>query len=129
MRILAIDHGNARCGCALCDPTGTIVRPIDPVEPPDVAAIAAIVERERVEQVVVGLPVGLDGSEGEQARIVREFAAELEAAIDAPVDLYDERLTTVLAGASRRAGARAAEDSLAAAHLLQSYLDSREAQR
>lgn len=129
MRVLAIDHGNARCGCALCDPTGTIVRPIDPVEPPDVAAIAAIVARERVERVVVGLPVGLDGSEGEQAAIVRSFSTDLEGALDVPVDLYDERLTTVLAGASRRAGARAAEDSLAAAHLLQSYLDSREAQR
>ena len=129
MRVLAIDHGNARCGCALCDPTGTIVRPIDPVEPPDVGAIAAIVARERVERVVVGLPVGLDGSEGEQAATVRSFSADLEAAVDVPVDLYDERLTTVLAGASRRAGARAAEDSLAAAHLLQSYLDSREAQR
>ena len=127
--MLAIDHGNARCGCALCDPTGTIVRPIDPVEPPDVAAIAEIVRSERVERVVVGLPIGLDGSEGEQARIVREFGSELEAALEVPVDLYDERLTTVLAGASRRAGARAAEDSLAAAHLLQSYLDSREAQR
>lgn len=127
--MLAIDHGNARCGCALCDPTGTIVRPIDPVEPPDVAAIAEIVRAERVEQVVVGLPIGLDGSEGEQARIVREFSSDLELALEVPVDLYDERLTTVLAGASRRAGARAAEDSLAAAHLLQSYLDSREAQQ
>lgn len=129
MRVLAIDHGNARCGCALCDPTGTIVRPIDPLEPPDVAVIAEIVSTERVERVVVGLPVGLDGSEGEQARIVREFASGLAAALEVPVDLYDERLTTVLAGASRRAGARAAEDSLAAAHLLQSYLDSREAQQ
>jgi putative Holliday junction resolvase len=129
MRILAIDHGSARCGCALCDPTETIVHPIDPVEPPDVAKIAEIVSGERVERVVVGLPLGLDGSEGEQARIVREFSAELEGAIEVPVDLYDERLTTVLAGASRRAGARAAEDSLAAAHLLQSYLDSREARR
>ena len=129
MRVLAIDHGNARCGCALCDPTGTIVRPIDPVEPPDVAAIAAIVRSEAVERVVVGLPIGLDGAEGEQARLVREFSADLEAALDVPVDLYDERLTTVLAGASRRAGARAAEDSLAAAHLLQSYLDAREGRR
>lgn len=129
MRVLAIDHGNARCGCALCDPTGTIVRPIDPVEPPDVGGIARIVATHRVERVVVGLPVGLDGAEGEQAAIVRAFSAELEAALEVPVDLYDERLTTVLAGASRRAGARAAEDSLAAAHLLQSYLDSLEAQR
>ena len=129
MKVLAIDHGNARCGCAVCDPTGTIVRPLEVIPSPAVAAITSLAERERAERFVVGLPVGLDGTEREQAATVRAFAAELEAASGLTVELWDERLTTVMAGASRRAGARAAEDSLAAAHLLQSYLDAEESRR
>jgi putative Holliday junction resolvase len=126
MKILAIDHGEARCGCAVSDRSGTIVRPIDVVEPPEPAAFASVVEGEGAQLVVVGLPVGLDGEEGEQASVVRRFVAELEAALSVPVEIWDERLTTAMAGASRRGGARAAEDSLAAAHLLESYLVARE---
>ncbi len=122
MRVLAIDHGLARCGCAVSDPTGTIVRPLQPIEPLDVGVVTALVAAEAVEAVVVGLPLGLDGLEGEQARIVRDFCDELAAALPVPVETWDERLTTAMAGASRRAGAAAAEDSIAAAHLLESYL-------
>jgi putative Holliday junction resolvase len=125
MRVLAIDHGNARCGLAISDATGTIVRPLSTV-PPDVSAIAALIGEERAASVVVGLPLSLDGSEGEQAAVVREFCRELGAAVDVPVETYDERLTTAMAGASRRAGAGAEEDSLAAAHLLESYLTAQE---
>jgi len=129
MRVLAIDHGLARCGCAVSDATGTIVRPIDPIEPPDLAAIAALVEAERAEAVLVGLPLGLDGREGEQAKIVRAFCAELAERVSVPVETWDERLTTAMAGASRRSGAKAAEDSIAAAHLLESFLLAREGRR
>ncbi|HKJ36506.1 MAG TPA: Holliday junction resolvase RuvX [Solirubrobacterales bacterium] len=122
MRVLAIDHGLARCGCAISDPTGTIVRPLDVVEPPDAGAVADVAKAERAERVVVGLPLSLDGTEGEQAQLVREFCEQLAAAVQVPVETWDERLTTAMAGASRRSGARAAEDSLAAAHLLDSYL-------
>ena len=127
MRVLAIDHGAARCGCALSDPSGTIVRPIDPIEPPDPAAVAAIVAEHGVETVVVGLPVSLDGSEGAQAAAARVFADDLAARLDVPVETYDERLTTKMAAASRRGGSKASEDSLAAAHLLDSWLLAREA--
>jgi len=129
MRVLAIDHGLARCGCAVSDATGTIVRPIDPIEPPDLAAIAALVEAERAEAVLVGLPLGLDGREGEQATIVRAFCAELAERVSVPVETWDERLTTAMAGASRRSGAKAAEGSIAAAHLLESFLLAREGRR
>lgn len=122
MKTLAIDHGEARCGCAVSDPSGTIVRPIEVVEPPEPAAFERIVRAERVDRVVVGLPVGLDGKEGGQAAVVRRFVDELTAELDVPIEVWDERLTTAMAGASRRGGARAAEDSLAAAHLLESYL-------
>ncbi|GIK77357.1 MAG: Holliday junction resolvase RuvX [Thermoleophilia bacterium] len=126
MRVLAIDHGAARCGCALSDPSGTIVRPIGPIEPCAASAVPAIVAEHRVEMVVVGLPVSLDGREGAQAAAARGFAADLATRVDVPVRTYDERLTTKLAAASRRGGSRAAEDSLAAAHLLESFLRASE---
>jgi putative Holliday junction resolvase len=128
VRALAIDHGAARCGCALSDPSGTIVRPIDPVVP-DPAAVEGLVAEHGVETVVVGLPVSLDGTEGTQAAAARDFAAALAERLDVPVETYDERLTTKLAAASRRGGSRAAEDSLAAAHLLETWLTAGEARR
>jgi putative Holliday junction resolvase len=126
MRVLAIDHGAARCGCALSDPSGTIVRPIDPIEPCDAAAVPPLLTEHGVELVVVGLPVSLAGEEGPQAAAARAFADELAASCAVPVETYDERLTTKMAAATRRGGSRAAEDSLAAAHLLESFLQARE---
>ena len=122
---MAIDHGNARCGFAISDATGTIVRPLETM-PPEVDTIARMIAVEGAEAVVVGLPLSMNGSEGEQAGIVRAFCAELGEAVPMPIETYDERLTTALAGASRRAGAGAEEDSLAAAHLLESYLAAQE---
>jgi putative Holliday junction resolvase len=125
MRILALDHGTARCGCAISDPSGTLVRPLPVIEPPDPKRVAELVSEHEVERVVVGLPVGLGGEEGDQAELARGFADAIAALVAVPVDTYDERFTTALAQASSRGGARAAEDSLAAAHLLESYIDSR----
>ncbi len=122
MRVLALDYGSARIGAALCDPSGTLVRPIDVISPPEATAVAALVGEHEVERVVVGLPVSLDGTEGEQAEMTREFCQELAALLDIDVDTYDERLTTRMAQATRRAGARGDEDSIAAAHLLEGYL-------
>ena len=125
MRVLAIDHGTARAGYAVCDPTETLVRPLGAIEPPEPAGLRSIAESEEAELIVVGVPVSLDGSEGEQARIAREFAAELAEVVSVPVDTYDERLTTRMADASAREGASAHPDALAAAHLLEGYLASR----
>jgi putative Holliday junction resolvase len=126
MRILAIDYGSARIGCAISDPTETLARPLAVLEPADPRGVADLVATHEVEQVVIGMPVRLDGREGEQAAATRLFSEQLEELIDVPIETYDERLTTRLAEASRRDGARAGEDSLAAAHLLESYLASRE---
>jgi putative holliday junction resolvase len=126
LRVLALDYGSARCGCAVSDPTGTLVRPLDAVEPPDPAVIAELARSEGAELVVVGLPRTLAGEEGEQAELSRAFAAELEELLDVPVRTYDERLTTRMAERSAREGARAHPDSLAAAHLLESFLVSGE---
>ena len=97
--MLALDYGTARCGCAISDPTGTLARPLDAVEPPDPAAVAELATSEGAERVIVGLPTTLGGEEGEQARVSREFAAELAELLDVPVETYDERLTTRMAEA------------------------------
>jgi putative holliday junction resolvase len=122
LRVLALDYGTARCGCAISDPTGTLVRPLPAVEPPEPERIAELAGEHGAERVVVGLPVLLGGQEGEQARLSRTFAAELEGLLEVPVEMYDERLTTTMAERSAREGAQGDPDSLAAAHLLESYL-------
>ena len=123
MRVLALDYGSARIGCALSDATGTLASPIDAIEPPDIRVIAAVIKDREVERVVVGMPVSLSGEEGPQAEVTRAFCAELEAAVTVPVETWDERFTTRMAAQTRReSGAGAAEDSIAAAHLLESYL-------
>jgi putative Holliday junction resolvase len=123
MRVLALDYGSARIGCAVSDATGTLATPIPAIEPPDVDRIAAVVTQREVEQVVVGMPVSLSGEEGRQAEVTREFCEQLEAAVEVPVETWDERFTTRMAAQTRReTGAGAAEDSIAAAHLLETYL-------
>ncbi len=122
MRVLALDYGIARIGCAISDPSGTLATPLPVIEPPEPRSVTELVAKYEVERVVVGLPLHLSGVEGAQAALTRTFCGELEAMLDIPVETYDERLTTRMAEASRREGATAAPDSLAAAHLLQGYL-------
>lgn len=124
MRVLALDHGTVRIGCALSDPSGTLATPLPVIEPPEARAVAVLVEEHGVERIVVGLPLHLSGEEGSQAGLARSFCHELEAILSVPVETYDERLTSRMADASRRDGAGAARDSIAAAHLLESYLES-----
>jgi putative holliday junction resolvase len=122
-RILALDHGSARCGCAISDPSGTLATPLDVVERPDsksgLAAVVRMVQEHGAERVVVGLPLTLKGEEGAQAAAARTFAERLERRLNIPVELHDERLTTRLA---ERTGGSENADSRAAAHLLESYL-------
>jgi putative Holliday junction resolvase len=127
MRVLALDYGSARCGCALSDPTGTIVTPIEAVERPatkrGLSRLHELVRDREVERVVVGLPLSLSGEDSDQTRETRAFATELSARLGegVPVELHDERFTTVLA--QRMSGPHtASEDSRAAAHLLESWL-------
>lgn len=123
MRVLALDHGEARCGCALSDPTGTLATPLPAIERPDtkrgLAAVAALVTEREVERVVVGLPLTMAGEEGAQAGRARAFAARLGERLSVPVELWDERLTTRQA---ERTGGEASADSRAAAHLLEAWL-------
>ena len=123
MRVLALDAGEARCGCAVSDPTGTLATPLDVVERPDTRrgldSLARLVRDREIEQVVVGLPLTLGGEEGEQARWTRRFAERLAERVEVPVVMHDERLTTRQA---ERTGGSASADSRAAAHLLEAFL-------
>ena len=124
MRVLALDYGSARCGCALSDPTGTLATPIDPIERPTTrrgfARVTELVRDRGVERVVVGLPLGLSGADTDQTREARAFADRLAGAVPVPVEMYDERFTTAIA--ARAKDARTSEDSRAAAVLLDDWL-------
>ena len=125
MRILALDYGSARCGCAMSDPTATLATPIEPVLRPatrkGIARIGELVCEREVQLVVVGLPLTLAGTDSAQTVEAREFAARLAERLSVPVELYDERFTTLMA--QRDPGDPASsEDSRAAAHLLEGWL-------
>jgi putative holliday junction resolvase len=132
VRVLALDYGSARCGCALSDPTGTIVTPLEAVERPATkrgfARLRELVRSREVEIVIVGLPLALDGSDTAQTRETRAFAQELSQRLgrEVAVEMHDERFTTRMAQRMEPAGTRfkADEDSRAAAHLLESWLAS-----
>lgn len=126
MRILALDYGSARCGCAVSDATATLATPIEPVLRPasrkGFNRLLGLVRRRGVKRVVVGLPIGLSGRDTAQTRECRAFADRLREALGdrIVVALYDERFTTAIA--ARSGSADTAEDSRAAAVLLEDYL-------
>ena len=121
MKVLALDYGSARTGVAVSDPTGSLARPLCVVEhaatETGLARLRELVEEEGAERVVVGLPLTLRGTKGDQARETEQFVEGLRAAVAVPVETFDERFTTTLAGAGP------GEDARAAAHLLSSYLE------
>ena len=123
MRVLALDYGSARCGAAASDPTGTLATPLEPVLRPGsrkgFARVVALAAELGAERVVVGLPLSLSGGDSAQTAETRAFAERLQRAVQVPVELYDERFTTRLAG---RAGGSASLDSRAAAVLLDEWL-------
>lgn len=134
MRILAIDYGSRRIGLALSDPTGTLARPL-PFMPAKADAqlareIAELARKEEARLILLGLPRHMNGSLGEAAAQVRAFAALLGQATPVPIQLIDERLSTVQAARQlQEAGKNSRQqrgriDSEAAAVLLQGYLDS-----
>ena len=133
-RVLGIDVGSVRIGLAISDETRTLASPVATV-PNDPRSLWTRIEREmedrQVDRVVIGLPRRLDGTEGEAAEKARTFAAELARRTTAPIELWDERFTTAIAERSliesgvRRKRRREVIDSVAAALLLQNWLDAR----
>ncbi len=140
MRVLALDLGSKRIGVAVSDLTGTIASPLTVLARSrsrrhDHERIAALVREEEAELVVVGLPISLSGAEGPAARAARTEAEALATLIAVPLETFDERLTTVtaeraLADAGVRGPARRqVVDKVAAAVILQSFLDRRAGSR
>ena len=133
MRVLAVDPGSKRVGLAVSDPTGTIAQALTtvPAEPREtlVTRLVEIASEQEARSIVVGLPRRMDGSDGPEAKAARALASELRQASRLPVELVDERLTTVAAerslleGNVRRKTRRASIDRVAATLLLQSHLD------
>ena len=140
MRAVALDLGTRRIGVAVSDAGGTMATPYSVIKRSgdaraDRARVAAIVSEVEAGLVVVGLPLSMDGSEGPAAKSALKEAEALRDLLDVPVELQDERLTSVTANRSlteagvtgrrrRKAREAGAVDQAAAAVLLQSWLDS-----
>ncbi len=136
---MGIDFGERRIGVAGSDEMGMIARPLSVIErtsrAEDVARIGELASRRKAKTIVVGLPLNMDGSAGPAARRARRFARMLERELGLKVELWDERLSTaeaeraLIAAGERRARRREVRDGVAAALILQSYLDAQSRDR
>ena len=135
MRYLAIDYGDKHVGLAICDAAETIASPLTVLHAPadPLERIEQIVREEKVEAVVVGLPLNMDDTEGPQARLVQKFAERLQEHLDIPVHFQDERLSSFsaeekLAPAEfSRDKKRKRLDAIAAAVILEAFLEAKKA--
>jgi putative holliday junction resolvase len=122
-RVVALDYGSARCGMAVSDPTRTLATPVEPVLAPATrrgfGRLVARIGDFDPTVVVVGLPLSLSGRDSDQTRETRAFVERLRDRLNVPIEVYDERFTTKLA---HRSGGATAEDSRAAAVLLEGWL-------
>src|SRR5258707_8359538 len=135
MRILALDHGTKRIGVAVSDELKLIAQPLEFILAEPFKAflerLQELLKDKEVELILVGMPRNMDGSYGPAALKVREFVAALKSAVAIPIATWDERLTSAQAnryliqGNVRREKRKEKVDQMAAAILLQSYLDSR----
>jgi putative holliday junction resolvase len=137
MRTLGLDLGRATIGLAVADDVLRTARPLHTIRrrsnAADLAALRSVIEEYEVTRLVLGLPLNMDDTEGDSARLARGFAAKLVAELGLPVELFDERLSTFEAGVRLRdrgvsaKDARAVIDAEAAAVILQGWLDRRKA--
>lgn len=139
MRLMALDIGDRRIGVALSDPGQTLARSLKVIRRrsrnADMSVIASLVREHEVEEIIVGHPLQLDGTSGEQACRVEAYAAELQEVLATPVILWDEGLSTVRArqlmieAGTKRKDRKSRIDAVAAAVILQDYLDSLKLER
>jgi putative Holliday junction resolvase len=134
-RLLALDIGEKRIGVAVCDETGTLATPLTAItrasRREDFERVARLVADLRIERVIAGYPRSLSGQEGPQAQRVRRYVEALAATLPVPVELWDERYTTVEAAErlrdstpKRKQRERGQLDAAAAAIILQDYLEA-----
>jgi putative Holliday junction resolvase len=128
VRVLAVDLGTKRTGFAISDPKGSMALSLPTLEGVVPADVAELVREQGAERVVVGWPLNMSGTEGPAVRRTREFVEELRLLVDAPVDVWDERLSTAEgesrlreAGLDRRERAKR-KDAAAAIVILEGYL-------
>jgi len=134
VKALALDFGERRIGVAASDALGLTASPLTVLDrtslADDIAKIGDLARRRRADRIILGLPLNMDGSAGPAARRARRFAARLQRDLDIPVELWDERLTTVqaeralISSNARRDRRRAVRDAVSAALILQAYLDA-----
>lgn len=141
-RVLAIDWGLARIGLAVSDATRTLATPLAALHEKDKRAqierVVDLVAREEITLIVVGLPLHLDGNESDSSKAARKYAEKLGTRVDLPIELFDERFTSVEAesrlqeigefGGAKNRQARKDKgriDSVSAAILLQAWLEHR----
>jgi putative Holliday junction resolvase len=136
-RVMALDYGDRRIGVAMSDPLGIAAQPLLTLKRrsvrEDLASLVDLMRRHEVSLVIVGLPLGMDGSRGERVRLTERFMEQVRRAAGLPVEAWDERLTTVQAERAliesdlSRRRRRGVIDQAAAVILLQSWLDARRA--
>lgn len=134
MRIIGLDYGEARIGVAVSDLLGTIANPLDTISEKDrekqIEKVLEVIERERAEKIVVGLPKRMDGTLGHRAEYTKAFAEELAKLSSLPLVMWDERLSSSEAHRMLEAGGVSGKkrktkvDKIAAVLILQTYLDS-----
>lgn len=134
MIILSIDLGKARTGIAICDKNMVLASPVCVIEEWNrdrlAQRIISIVHKHHAEKIVIGLPKNMNGSDGESALAAREFAEKLSELVDIPIEMHDERCTTMIAHQylndtnTRGKKRKQTVDAVAATIILQSYIDS-----
>jgi len=137
---MALDVGDSRIGVALSDPTEVLASPLTIIrrtnESADVQIIADLVKQHGAGKLVIGLPISLAGGEGMQSEKVKAFTAQLKVSPSVPIELVDERFSTVTAkeymresGVKKKRRAEHHDDAIAAAVILQDYLDESRGRR
>jgi putative Holliday junction resolvase len=131
--ILGVDYGDIHTGVAVSDPTGFLASPVAVITESGknkrLAAVAALAKEKQADKIIVGLPLHMNGSRGEKAQTCEAFAKALQTQTGIPVELWDERLTTVIANNALRdlnirgKKRKAVVDAVAAVEILQSWLD------
>lgn len=134
MRIIGLDYGEARIGVAVSDLLGTIANPLDTISEKDrekqLEKVLEVIEREKADKIVVGLPKRMDGTLGHRAEYTKAFAEELSERCSLPLVMWDERLSSSEAHRMLEAGGVSGKkrktkvDKIAAVLILQTYLDS-----
>jgi len=131
VKYLAVDYGNKRTGLAVCDRNETMASPFSVIHEPSrvIQVISEVVEEERIEGIVIGLPLNMDDSEGFQAKRVREFGKTLSGKVEVPILFHDERLSSFSASeklatmALTRSRRKKRLDAVAAAEILEGFLE------